>query len=317
LDVVSLTFEYYNKNTSDLLYFVSLPDLTGFQGFWENVGGLTNKGFEAAVSADIVSKQDFNFNVGFNIGVNRNEITELYDEQEEIPVGSKIFKIGEDADTWYIRKWLGVDPDNGQPLWEVVDPDTGAKSETSDWNEATLQTVGTSTPDFIGGFNTSLRYKNMSLTSNFSFSKGGTLYNASRELFDSDGFYSTFNQMVLADGWSRWQQPGDIATHPQAIEGGNNNSNKRSSRYLEDASYLRLNNVTLSYSLPQNILTKLGVSNANIYLAGDNLFTITDFTGVDPVVRGNPDDAIPGLSGSVSLTYPVPRRYVLGLSVTF
>lgn len=317
LDVVSLTFEYYNKNTSDLLYFVSLPDLTGFQGFWENVGGLTNKGFEASVSADIVSKPDFNFNVGFNIGVNRNEITELFDEQEEIPVGSKIFKIGEDADTWYIRKWLGVNPDNGLPLWEVVDPDTGAKSETSDWNEATLQTVGTSTPDFIGGFNTSLRYKNVSLTSNFSFSKGGTLYNASRELFDSDGFYSTFNQMVLADGWSRWQQPGDIATHPQAIEGGNNNSNKRSSRYLEDASYLRLNNVTLSYSLPQNILTKLGVSNANIYLAGDNLFTITDFTGVDPVVRGNPGDAIPGLSGSVSLTYPVPRRYVLGLSVTF
>ncbi|WP_420321363.1 SusC/RagA family TonB-linked outer membrane protein [Flagellimonas sp.] len=317
LNVVNLTLEYYNKDTSDLLYFVSLPDLTGFQGFWENVGGLTNKGFEAAISADIISKPDFGLNVGFNIGINRNEITELFDEQEEIPVGGKIFKIGEDANTWYIRKWLGVNSENGQPLWEVVDPDTGEKSETSDWNVATLQPLGTSSPDYIGGFNTSLRYKNLSLTSNFSFSKGGTLYNSSRELFDSDGFYSTFNQMVLADGWSRWEQPGDVATHPQAIEGGNNNSNKRSSRYLEDGSYLRLNNVTLSYSLPQNIVNKLGIGNASIYLAGDNLFTITDFTGVDPVVRGNPNDANPGLSGSVSLTYPVPRRYVLGLNVTF
>ena len=308
-DAVSLTLEYYNKNTSDLLYFVSLPDLTGFQGFWENVGGLKNTGFEAVISADIIQKDDLSLNVGFNIGVNKNEVTELFDGQTEIPVGAKIFKVGEDANTWYIRKWLGVNPDNGEPLWEVVDPDTGERSETNNWNEATLQTVGSSSPDFIGGFNTNLRYKNFSLTTNFSFSKGGTIYNASRELFDSDGFYSTFNQMVLADGWSRWEQPGDIATHPQAIEGGNNNSNKRSSRYLEDGSYLRLNNITLSYTLPQGALSKFGINNCNVYLAGDNLFTITDFTGVDPTVGG--------LGGNASLSYPIPRRYVVGLNITF
>lgn len=308
-DRVDLTLEYYNKDTSDLLYFVSLPDITGYQGFWENVGGLKNTGFEAVVSADIIKNENVTFNAGFNIGVNKNKITSLYQGQDQIPVGTKIFKVGEDANTWYIRKWLGVNPDNGQPLWEAVNPTTGEKTETSNWNEATLQPLGTSTPDFIGGFNTSFTYKNFSITSNFTFSQGGTIYNASRELFDSDGFYSTFNQMVLPEGWTRWENPGDIATHPQPIQGGNNNSNKRSSRYLEDASYLRLNNVTISYNLPNNVLEKIGMKAVNLYVSGDNLVTWTKFSGVDPSVGG--------LGGNVSLGYPIPRRYVLGLNVTF
>ncbi|TRX51206.1 TonB-dependent receptor [Fulvivirga sp. M361] len=317
IDRVNLTLEYYNKNTSDLLYFVSLPDVTGFRGFWENVGGLKNTGFEAAVSGEVVKSENFNWTLGFNIGVNRNEITELFDDQTEIPQGTKIFKVGEDANAWYIRKWLGVDPDNGNPLWEVVDPVSGERTETSNWNDATLQVVGTSTPDFVGGFNTSVSYKGLSLSANFAFSKGGTIYNASRELFDSDGFYSTFNQQVLADGWSRWKNPGDNATHPLPIEGGNNNSNKRSSRYLEDASYLRMTNVTLSYTVPGDFISRLGLTGLEVYAAGDNLLTFTDYTGVDPAVRGNTDDEDQGFSGSPRLTYPIPKRLAFGVNLSF
>ncbi|WP_233194442.1 TonB-dependent receptor [Aquimarina sp. I32.4] len=315
---VSATFEYYNKDTSDLLYFVNLPDVTGYSGFWENVGGLTNKGFEASVSIDVIKSRNFDWDLGFNIGVNRNEITELFDGQTEIPRGSKIFKVGEDSNAWYIRKWLGVDPDNGDPLWEVVDPDTGARTETNNWNEATLQVVDTSSPDFTGGFDSRLSYKNVSLSANFNFTKGGKIYNSARELFDSDGFYSTFNQQVLINDWNRWEKPGDIATHPLAIEGGNNNSNKRSSRYLEDASYLRMANVTLSYNLPQDVLKKIGISNLNIYVSGDNLLTFTNYSGVDPAVTGNPNDRTNiGLSGNPGITYPIPKRYVLGVNLSF
>ncbi|WP_108870275.1 SusC/RagA family TonB-linked outer membrane protein [Aquimarina aquimarini] len=315
---VSATFEYYNKDTSDLLYFVNLPDVTGYSGFWENVGGLTNKGFEASVSIDVIKSRNFDWDLGFNIGVNRNEITELFDGQTEIPRDSKIFKIGEDSNAWYIRKWLGVDPDNGDPLWEVVDPDTGARTETNNWNDATLQVVDTSSPDFTGGFDSRLSYKNVSLSANFNFTKGGKLYNSARELFDSDGFYLAFNQQVLADDSNRWEKPGDIATHPLAIEGGNNNSNKRSSRYLEDASYLRMANVTLSYNLPQDVLKKIGISNLNIYVSGDNLLTFTNYSGVDPAVTGNPNDRTNiGLSGNPGITYPIPKRYVLGVNLSF
>lgn len=312
---VDATIEYYNKNTSDLLYFVDLPSTTGFNGFWENVGGLKNSGFEVAVSSDVIKTNDFSWNLGFNIGVNTNEITDLFDEQTEIPRGNKIFKIGQDMNTWYMRKWVGVDPDNGNPIWEKVDESTGEITEVSDYNEATLQALGTSTADYIGGINSSLRYKGLSLSANLSFAKGGEIYNSSRELFDSDGFYVTFNQQVFADGWNRWENPGDIATHPLAIEGGNNNSNKPSSRYLEDASFIRLRNVTLAYDFSKPLLNKIGMSEARIYFSGDNLLTITDYSGLDPESRIiNRDNRS---AGDSDLQYPVPKRFVLGLNFSF
>ncbi|MFV0540233.1 MAG: SusC/RagA family TonB-linked outer membrane protein [Aestuariibaculum sp.] len=312
---INTTLEYYNKNTSDLLYRVDLPEVTGFDGYWENVGGLKNSGFEVVLDADIIQTDNFNWNLGFNIGINKNEITELFDGQTEIQRGNKIFKVGEDMSSWYMRKWIGVNPDDGKPLWEVVDATTGEISQTSNYNEATQQLVGNASPDFIGGFNSRLAYKGFSLDARFSFVSGGEIYNSSRELYDSDGLYPTFNQQVLIDGWSRWEKPGDEATHPQAIYGGNNNSNKPSSRFLEDRSYLKLKNITLGYELPNSITEKLSVSNARIYISGDNLLTFTKYSGTDPEVGGNPDDG--ALNGIIRTAYPIPQRFVLGLNFSF
>ncbi|WP_242205768.1 TonB-dependent receptor [Aestuariivivens insulae] len=317
-DRIDISLDYYNKDTKDLVWRVPLRDSQAFSHQWRNVGGITNKGVEAVLSADIVQNESFNWNVGVNIGANKNKVAGLF-EGDELPRGNKIWKVGMDQDTWYMRKWAGVHPANGDPLWEKVDTNTGEVSYTSSYDEATVQILDkSSTPDFIGGFNSSWNYKGLSLAVNFDFSSGSYLYNASRELFDSDGFYSTFNQQVLADSWSRWENPGDMATHPRAVDGGNQNSNKPSSRYLEDASYLRMRNITLSYNLPQKVLQKIGLSKANVYVSGDNLFTITNYSGVSPVVTGNPNDNDgPGLSGSPSLTYPIPRRYVFGVNVSF
>ena len=316
-DRVDISLDYYNKDTKDLVWRVPLLASQAFTHQWRNVGGITNSGFEALISADIIQSSDINWNVGFNIGINKNEVSGLF-ESDELPRGNKIWKVGLDQDTYFMRKWAGVHPANGDPLWELVDPDTGEISYTSSYDEATVQVLDkSSTPDFIGGFNTNLSYKGLSLSANFDFSSGGYLYNGARELFDSDGFYSTFNQQVLSDGWSRWQQPGDMATHPRAVEGGNQNSNKPSSRYLEDGSYLRLRNVTLSYNLPQRVLNNIGISRANVYVAGDNIFTITNYSGVTPVVTGGTGENDLGLSGSPGLTYPIPKRLVFGVNLTF
>ena len=306
------TVEVYNRETSDLLFFIGLPDLTGFSGYYENVGGVTNRGIEGSVAADIFSTDRFSWNLGFNINFNRNEITELFEGQDDVPQGSdKIFQVGEDYNSWFLRKWLGVDPQTGGPLWEVVDPQTGERSSTSDYNEATQQIVGTSTPKYFGGFNTGLRYGSLSLNANFTFSGGADIYNSARELFDSDGNYPTFNQQVLMDGWTRWQQPGDVVTHPLPMPGGNALASRPSTRYLEDGSYLRMTNVTLTYNLPATVMQRIGfLTNFSVYVAGDNLFTITDFSGVDPAVSG-------GLAGRSSLEYPIPKRLVVGLNTTF
>lgn len=314
-NVLDLTVDYYNKENSGLLYFRSLSDQTGFSGRYENVGSVVNKGVEFAAGIDVVNKDDFGINIGLNASFNNNTIEKLADDSDIIS-GSTILREGEELGTFYMRKWLGVNPDDGTPIYEVIDSDTDEVSTTGVYNDATVQIVGSSNPDFTGGFNTSIRYKNFNLSSNWSFSYGSELYNSSRNLFDSDGFYLQYNQMVLADGWSRWQKPGDVATHPKPQVGGYEGSNQTSSRYLEDGSYLRLNNVRLSYNLPEQIIDRLGLSGLNLYITGDNLVTFTKFTGVDPTIN-DVNDAGTSVYGFTSIGYPVPRRFALGLNITF
>ncbi|MDG3583566.1 SusC/RagA family TonB-linked outer membrane protein [Galbibacter pacificus] len=307
LNRIGLTFDYYSKDTSDLLYYVSIPDVTGYSGYWENIGGVKNSGFEIFLDADIISTEDFLWSFNFNIGVNKNEITELY-EGEPIIRGNKRLNVGQDINTWFMRKWAGVDPENGDPLWEVVNEETGEITTTNNWNEATQQEVGTSTPDYYGGFGTAFTYKGISLSANFAFSNDNLIYNYSRELYDADGAYPTYNQQVLDNGWSRWQEPGDQATHPRPVYGGNNLSNKTSSRYLEDGSYLRMRNIRLGYTFSPDWIHTIGMSNLNIYLSGDNLWTITDYSGMDPEV---------GVDGTNDTRYPVSKRLTIGLTASF
>lgn len=308
LDRFDVSLEYYIKDTKDLLYYVTLPATSGFSGFWENIGAVKNKGLELVMGADIFKSKNngFSWHVDANIGVNKNEITELY-EGEDIISGNKLRRIGEDIDTWYLRKWAGVNSDDGKPQWEIID-ENGETTLTSDWNKASLQQVGRSTPDFFGGVTSSMKYKNLSLTMNFDFVSGIDIYNASRELYDNDGAYSTFNAMALKDGWSRWQNKGDVATHPQPLNGGNSLSNKPSSRYMEDGSYLKLRNLTLNYSLANFNQIKF-LKNLNVYFSAENLITITDFSGIDPEVGED------GASSSYG-DYSIPKRFMFGVNIT-
>jgi len=305
---LNLSAEYYYKDTSDLLYYVILPSSSGYTGYWENIGGVKNTGIEGSFDLDLFQggENGFSWSINGNIGLNTNEVIELF-EGEDIDRGNKISRVGTDFNSWYMRKWLGVDSQNGDPLWEIVDPETGERSETSDYNAATNQVVGTSSPDFYGGFATNMEYRGFNLSANFTFVSGNTIYNSSRELYDADGAYPTYNQQVLADGWSRWEQLGDIATHPRLLYGGNNLSNKVSSRYLEDGSYIRLRNVRLGYSIPPSFTDRIGITGLEVYLSGDNLLTFTDYSGLDPEVGAD------GYSGTL---YPISQRLSFGLNLS-
>lgn len=207
-----------------------------------------------------------------------------------------------------MRRWAGVDPANGDPLWEVLDPATGQTTTTNNYNAASLQFVGTSTPDFVGGIASAMQYKDFTLNASFAFNKGAYAYNAGRELFDSDGAYPYYNQMVLQDGWSRWSEVNPNATHPASSYNGGTNSNKTSSRYLEDASFIRLRNITLGYRLPVSLTESLKVKGIDIFVSGDNLWTSTKFSGIDPEAA---------LYGDATSQYPSPKRYTFGLNVSF
>lgn len=325
---VNVTLDLYDKNTSDLLYSVPVSGLNGVTSVWRNVGAVNNRGFEVVVDADIISTRDWNWNVAFNIGKNRNKVTELYGtpdpttgEVAPIIIGGganiageaqRILKVGLDADTWYLPEWAGVDKATGAPLWYKNNEVNGqlSKETTSNYAEAKEVPMGSYTPDFFGGLSTSLAWKSLDLNAVFGFSVGGKIYNYTRNEYDSDGAYTDRNQMRLMPGWKRWEKAGDEATHPLPSYNNSSNSNKTSSRYLEDGSYFKLRSLSLGYNFN---LRDYGVENLRLFLTGENLFTLTKYSGVDP--------ELPASNGSVmgvtTTVYPTTRKISLGVNLTF
>lgn len=303
-DRVNFNLDLYNKDSDGLLSYVPLPAMTGYNGVWMNVGRIVNRGLELMVNPEIIKGEDFGWDMTFNIAWNKNEVKELY-EDKAYTSGSKRIEAGYDMDSWYQRIWYGVDPGRGVPLWEkVTEAEDGTlnKELVDNHASATLQHTGKKgTPTFSGGLINQFRFRDFSLNANFGFVEGIYLYHSDRELFDSDGSYPTFNHMNLAKGWSRWEKPGDIATHPKPEMGGVD-ANKNSTRYLENASYLRLRNLTLAYKMPLSIANHLKVAGASIYVSGDNLLTWTKWSGMDPE------------SGEM---YPLTKKYLLGIKLDF
>jgi len=301
---VSLNLDLYYKNSDGLLTYVPLPAMTGYSGVWMNIGQVTNKGYELSVSPEIIKSSKFKWNMTVNFAYNKNRVEKLY-EEKAYTRGNVRIEQGYDMDAYYQRIWYGANPNNGEPLWEKVtenEDGTETVSLTSDYAEATLQFTGKKgTPSYTGGILNTFTYDNFTLTANISFVDGIYKYNSNRELFDSDGSYASFNNMNLADGWSRWEKPGDVATHPKPFNGGVN-ANKNSTRYLEDASYARLRNVTLSYNLPLSIANKLKMSRTSVYVSADNLVTLSKWSGMDP---------------ETGALYPLSKKVMAGIKIDF
>lgn len=312
---LSLNVDLYNNNTDGLLHFVQLPASAGWSGYFENVGSVRNRGIEIALGGDLFSRNSaFQWRMDVNVAMNRNKITDLY-EGNDIPAGNMRRSVGRDIDSWFMRKWAGVDPENGDPLWERIDPTTGEVTLTNNYNQATLQFLDlTGTPNFQGGLSSSMNYKDFYLNAMFAFTEGAWAYNAGRQLFDADGAYPYYNQMALQDGWSRWSPDNPDATHPRLIYNSQNSSNGVSSRYLEDASLIRLRNVTLGYHLPQSFVERLGVKGLDLYLSADNIWSATKFSGLDP--EGTLA-ASTGRDGDATSQYPAPKRFLFGINVSF
>ncbi|MEL7832906.1 SusC/RagA family TonB-linked outer membrane protein [Fodinibius sp. Rm-B-1B1-1] len=307
-DRIDVTLDFYRKTNDDLLQNVRLPGTSGIESITRNIGSVRNNGIELGISSTNIQGA-FQWTTDFNISFNDNEVLSL-NEGEDIPNGNQRIMEGYDLRTWYMREWAGVDPQTGDPLWIKQEKDGQgnviSETETSNYSEATLMSVGNASPDFTGGIGNTFQYKGFRLHTFFNFVYGNEIYHSARQLFDSDGAYVTYNAMVLKDDWSRWQEPGDKATHPKPEFGGNNNSNRPSSRYLEDGSYLRLRNVSLSYTMPNDWIANFGIRSARLFVKGDNLATFTSFSGMDPQV---------GVDGDASTKYPISKKYLIGIEL--
>lgn len=304
-DRMSLTLDYYNKQTTDLLLAVPIPRSSGFTSIFQNFGEMENKGFELSINANAVAQKDFTWDVSFNIAQNKNNIKKL---AQAIPVYNRdIIRMEEGIPmySFWMHKQLGVDPQTGNPIWETMEDGRPFDPNIDRF------IVGNAWPDFFGGLTNTLRYKNIDAMIFFQYSYGNDQLNWNRFFQEHGG---TRNTNFLGSQLDRWQQPGDITMVPR-MTNANYAANLRPSRFVEDGSYLRLKNVSIGYTLPSTWINRLGMSSARIYVSGQNLLTFTNYSGMDPEVNATASTAT--TQGVDFYAMPQPRVYMGGFNITF
>ena len=298
---LNVDLELYNKKTTDMLMAVPLAysQSNGYGYIWDNIGTMVNRGVELNVNATVVAVRDFTWNVSANVGYNHNRLTELYgdvDEYETANTSTKLV-VGHPVGEFYINRYAGVNPANGDALW--YDKDGNITNELRDEDKVM---IGKSYhAPWQGGFGTALSWKGLSLSAQFSWVGDRWMLNNDRYFDESNGRFMTYNQSSRL--LKRWKQPGDVTDIPRHGE-----YTEFDSRLLEDASVLRLKNLMVSYSLPKNLLKKTGfIRGLRVYAQGQNLLTFTNFSGLDPE----------GTTNLYAAQYPMSRQYTFGLDLMF
>ena len=305
-DRLTVDFEFYNRKTVDMLMDVPYPATSGYSSGYKNVGGMLNRGIDLTVRGDIVRTKDWLVSAYANFNYNKNQITELFNGYQEyaMPDYGLCYQVGRDAGEFYMETRLRVDPADGQYVWVMIDPVTGERGETKNFSQATAELQGVSRyAPMTGGFGLNAQWKGLSVAADFSWVKDKYLINNDRiyTLMDAYSNYNRDKELL-----NRWEKPGDIA------EWGafGTNLGYFDTSLLENASFLRLKNLSVGYELPRKWMAATGfLQGVRFYFTARNLLTFTKYTGFDPEVDSNLSQ--PGNN------YPNSRQYVGGIQLTF
>lgn len=303
---VDLNVGYFIKKTEDLLFFSPLPQTTGFNGVWDNIGDIENKGLEIELGGTVINAPSgFNWKLNGNISFLRNKVVSLVNPNLVRSGFASIYQVGLPLNTFYGMKFLGVDPATGESIFQDTNGDG-----VVNLNDETV--IGDHQPEYLGGITNTFSFKGLTLDVFFQFVQGVDVYNNTLQFTNNPGA----NWAMSSEMRRRWRQPGDITDIPKAFTSANVGLNQTdNSRYLSDGSYMRLKNITLSYDLPKELLTKIKLRSARVYATGQNLLTFTRYNGVDPEVStfANTNTAM----GTDFLTYPQSKVYQFGINIGF
>ncbi|QMV69628.1 TonB-dependent receptor [Sphingobacterium paramultivorum] len=305
---LSISADYYNKDTKDLLMNASLPAGQQATTIQRNGGRLNNHGFEFAVNSKNLTG-NLTWNTDFNISFNRNKLKQLdlqqvyYDVKTNDYVNDFVVKNepGRSLAGFFGYISDGVNPETGELMYRDLNGD--GKISSSDRTY-----IGNPLPKFVYGMTNSFSWKNFDLSIFIQGTYGNDIFNASR--METEGMYDGRNQTTVV--LDRWRVPGQITNVPKA-----GFDMKNSTYFVEDGSYLRMKNVSLGYSISPERLKRIGIHKIQPYLSVSNLFTLTKYSGMDPEVNqysGGSDSRIQGIDWG---TYPQNRSFVLGLNIEF
>lgn len=316
-DKINFIIDGYIKNTNDLLYAKPIYATSGTTSITSNIGSLRNRGIEFSVNTNF-DLGKVHWSSSLNIAHNQNEVTYLPDaEDKPLAIGSnRALQVGKEMGAFYLFKFDGIyQYDAEVPKAQY---DQGVRAGDVRWrdldgneiiNDDDRVVVGSSNPDFSGGWDNSFDWKGFNLDIFFTYMYGNNTYM---------GQCHNINRLANAgvtkiDAENRWTGPGSTNVWPRAIAGNAWNV-KNSDRFLYDGSFIRLRSLTLAYNFPRKMISKMNIQALRVFVQGDNLFLLTKYPGWDPEVSSNMD---PRFFGIDNLNVPQPRTYTMGLNITF
>lgn len=321
---LDVSMDFYVKKTSDMLLNMPIPSFGAFPNSpFFNAGDLKNTGFEIVVNYRNQIGKDFNYNVGLNMSTYKTEVTKLTSEYLSGntsrtyvggPIGRfwgykqiGIFQNQEEIDNYVDKNGTKIQP-NAQP-GDFKFAKLGESGELNDDDDRTF--IGDPNPDLIYGFNLGFSYKNFDVSMAFQGTIGNDIWNVAKGSLASAG-----RQNALADAYTKaWTKDGDLdAVYPRITNSDSNNNMRGSSFYVENGSYLRLQNMQIGYTLPSHICQKSKLfSSCRFYVSGQNIFTLTGYSGLDPELGiNNPLDM-----GVDTTRYPSSRTFTFGVNLQF
>ena len=307
--------EYYSNTTKSLLFDTPLPADAGFSNVKGNVAKIVNRGIEIEIGGVILDIEAFKWRTSFNFSTLHNEVTELPSGKSQLggPGVSGNFLIkGQPLAFMYLAQYAGVNPATGKAMVYDTLGNLAYQATVRD-----LAVRGTPIPKYFGGWSNNFSYKGLSLELFLQYQGGNQVVNQDLYSLANSGSDAD-NQLVTQ--LQRWQNPGDITNVPRPYQGSGGVidgfdqtfGTYGSTRFMSDASYVRLKQVTVSYNLPRAWLTKIGVTRASIFAQALNLYTWTKYDGIDPEVIANNNT----LANTPSVgAFPNSRQYSIGLTL--
>ncbi|MBQ3606690.1 MAG: SusC/RagA family TonB-linked outer membrane protein [Bacteroidales bacterium] len=320
--LLSGSMEYFSRKTIDLLYSKDVPLSSGNPtGYYPvNVGSIVNNGFEFAFDGIIMNRNELLWTWNLNLSHYRNRITALDPSVSDkgIMGGNYIYKVGGSLYEAYMRKYAGVNQENGKAQWYVKTLDkegewTGESTITEVFSEASQYELGSVLPDVYGGFGTALKAYGFDFSAQFSFQLGGKYYDGTYQaLMHTSSSAGTAWHKDALKAWS----PDNPSSSIPRLDGDTSVGQTAVSNYLISSNYLSINNITLGYTLPEKVTSMMQIESLRIYVAGDNLAVISARKGVDPRYSMGLGSLTSG-SGLNSGSYSAMRTVTAGMTLTF
>lgn len=305
--------EVYNRLSKDLLLEQPIPTSVGHDNYLKNIGEVVNKGLEIELGSSVVRNAKWGWTTNFNVSFLDNKVTKLYDNLKALP-GNASVRVGYSLQTNFYNQYAGVNSATGKPFFYSADGSISYYPIGQNSESFTLDGRGNRLSDYWGGWSNNITYKNWQLDFLIQYDYGREMLNQMALIMSRKG-----DGLVNGATWyyeNQWLRPGQITSVPRAIQNGAEYlalaADVTSTRFLEDASYVRLKSVNLSYRIPTRITSRLKLAQANLFFQAHNVYTLTNWTGYDPEFYID-DSNFTGNAGVV----PPTRSYNLGFNVKF